>query len=87
MSVKVPRAPRAEDAPEVLARMNMLRVKLRSGGRSSRGRDSLSFGPVICVLAGTGVLFMAAALLLRLAPQSPFAQLVIALCARLPFGG
>lgn len=87
MGVKVPRAPRAEDAPEALSRIREIVVKTHSDGRSSPGRGSLSLGPIACLLAGCGVLSMAAAAMLRLAPQSLFSQLIIALCATLPFGG
>lgn len=87
MSVKVPRAPRAEDSPAALARIKGLRVRLLSKARSSCRRESLSFGPAICVFAGTGLLFLVAALFVELSPSSPFAQLLVALCARLPFGG
>lgn len=86
MGVKVPRAPRAEDAPEALSRIHEIVVKTHSDDRSSSG-SSLPLGPLACLLAGCGVLFMAAALMLRLAPQSLFSQLVVALCAKLPFGG
>lgn len=87
MSVKVPRAPRAEDAPAALDRIKELRARVLSKSRSPRGRESLSFGPAICVFAGTGLLFLAAALFVELMPSSTFAQLLVMFCARLPFGG
>lgn len=87
MSVQVPRAPRAEDAPEATARMRALKASTRSQGRSVHGRGSVTFGPAICVFAGTGLLLLVVALVVEVLPQSPFAQLVVALCAGLPFGG
>lgn len=87
MSVRVPRAPRPADAPELFHRMGEVRAKARSLERASRGHGPFSFGPAICVLAGTGLLFLTAALLIELAPQSPVAQLLIAICVGLPLGG
>lgn len=85
--VNVPRAPKAGEAPEEIRRMKWLRSRLASGQHRVRQHDSFSFGPAICVFTGTGVLLLGLSLLLELAPQSPFAQLVVVLCARLPFGG
>lgn len=87
MSVKVPRAPRAADAPDALARVNRLRARLESRGRSPMRRESSSLGPAICVFAGTGLIFIVVAMLVEAMPSSPLAQLLVAVYASLPFGG
>lgn len=87
MSVRVPRAPRAHEAPDALARMRALRQRTLLSEGTAREREPLSFGPAICVFSGTGILLLAVAAVIEFSPQSPLALLFVALCARLPFGG
>lgn len=87
MSAKVPRAPRAGEAPDALRRIAALRSAL---GREGSRPDRVWAFPcmqVSCVLGGVGSMLLAASALVRLAPRCLFSQLVVALYGSLPWGG
>lgn len=84
---EVPRAPKAEDVPDALRRMDLLRRKACGDTEGHAGRREFPFAPVSCVLAGSGMLLLAVSLAVELAPRSLFSRLLVLLCGALPFGG
>lgn len=86
MSIKVPRAPRADEAPDAVRRMGALREAVRAGKRTGSGRGELPVVPIACGFAGLGALLVILSVGIELWPRSLLAQFLVVLCKGLAVG-